>query len=229
MEMIIAGYGCIVFSIWLFWRSINYLRLVRIIEDTPSTNIASTPQGMVEVKGKTLPLENQVLMVPRKNIPCVWYRYVQTYEYNDDEQSEPEVKESHERFYIEDHTGKCAIDPVYAEIHPKKEFEEYKDGYKHEVSWIGVDEYIYVLGWMNTLHPSPKTDDVITIRDNKEHRYGQLTDKLDRITKPPYSWLPFIISTHFQHKLVARYRSLFISWAIGGIVVFTSGGMIITR
>jgi hypothetical protein len=229
MEMVIAGYGCIAFSVWLFWRAINYLGLVRVIEDTPNTNIASTPQGMVEVKGKTLALGNQVLMVPRKNIPCVWYRHVQTYEYEDDEFPDPDTIESHERFYIKDHTGKCAVDPIRADIHPKKSFEEYQDGFRHEVSWIGVDDYVYVLGWMQTLHPEQKTDDVVMIREGKEYRYGQLTDKLDRITVPPHNWLPFIISTHFEHELVKRYRSLFISWAIGGIIVFASGGMIISR
>ena len=229
MEKVVAGYLFLAVSIWLFWRSINYLRLVRTIEDTPSTNIASTPQGMVEVKGKTLPLESQVLMVPRKNIPCVWYRHVQTYEYEDDEFSDPETKESHERFYIKDHTGKCAVDPIRADIHPKKSFEEYQDGFRHEISWIGVDESVYVLGWMQTLHPEQKTDDLITVRDGKEHRYGQLKDKLDRITNPPHNWLPFIISTHFEHQLVGRYRSLFISWFIGGIIVFASGGTLIIK
>ena len=219
MTELIAGCVCLTGSVYFFWRAINYLRLVRVIEDTPSTNITSTPQGMVEVKGKTLPLENQQLMVPRKNVPCVWYRYEITEELSDDEYSETETKESHERFYIEDHTGICAIDPMHADIHAKKEYEEYKDRCTHKVSWIGVDESVYVLGWMQTLHPEQKTDDVITVREGKEHRYGQLNDKLDRITKPPHSWLPFIISTHFEHQLVKKYRSLFISWVIGGIIL----------
>ena len=219
MTETIAGVVCLGLAVYLFWRAINYLRLVRVIEDTPRSKIDSAPQGMVELKGKTLATENQVLMVPRKNIPCVWYRYVKTEEYADDEYSEPEIKESHQRFYIEDNTGNCAIDPVHAEVHTRKEYEEYKDGCKHEVSWIGVGDYIYVLGWMDTLHPAAKTDDVITVRENKEHRYGQLTEKLERITKPPHNWLPFIISTHFEEKLVSRYRSLFISWSIGAIIV----------
>jgi len=227
MAKLIAGYLILVLSIWLFWRAINYLKLVRIIEDTPRSNVASSPQGMVELKGKTRPLENQALMVPRKNIPCVWYRYVKTDEYGDNEYPEPEIKESYYRFYIEDHTGRCAIDPDHAEVHAKREYDEYQDGERHYVSWIGVDESIYVLGWMDTLHPASKTDDVITVRDGKEHRYGQLTDKLDRITKPPHKWLPFIISTHFEHKLVRRYRSLFLSWLIGGIILLILGGAII--
>ncbi len=217
----------LVISIWLFWRAINYLKLVRIMEDTPGSNVASSPQGMVELKGKTLPLENQVLMVPRKNIPCVWYRYVKTDEYSDDEYTNTEVKESNYRFYIEDNTGRCAIDPVYADVHAKREYDEYQDGEKHEVTWIGVEESIYVLGWMDTLHPASKTDDVITVRNDKEHRYGQLTDKLERITKPPHNWLPFIISTHFEYKLVRRYRSLFLSWLISGIILLVSGGIFI--
>ncbi len=227
MEKLIAGYLFLVVSIWLFWRAIKYLKLVRIIEDTPRSNVASSSQGMVELKGKTLPLENQVLMVPRKNIPCVWYRYVKTDEYSDNQYSKSEIKESHNRFYIEDHTGRCAIDPIHAEVHAKREYDEYQDGEKHEVSWIGVDESIYVLGWMDTLHPASKTDDVITVRANKEHRYGQLTDKLERITKPPHNWLPFIISTHFEYKLVRRYRSLFFAWLIGGIILLISGGIFI--
>lgn len=229
MEMLIAGYGFLAISMWLFWRSINYLRLVRVIEDTPSTSIASTPQGMVEVKGKTRPHENQVLMVPRKNVPCVWYRYEKSYMHEDDTYPEPEVKESHERFYIEDQTGRCAVDPVHAELHVKRELEDYEDGYKHEVSWIGIDESVYVLGWMQTLHPEQKTDDVNTVRDGKEHRYGQLTEKLDRITQPPHNWLPFIISTHFEHKLVTRFRSLFVSWLTGGIIMLSSGAAIIIK
>lgn len=229
MQELLAGYVCLGLSIYFFWRAINYLKLVRIIQDTPRSTIASTAQGMVEVKAKTLAADKHVLMVPRKNVPCAWYRYVKTQQYHDDEYSEPEIIESHQRFYIEDQTGKCAVDPVNAEIHSRKQYEETENGVKHEVSWIGVDESIYVLGWMQTLHPEAKTGDVITTRQDKQHRYGQLTDKLDRIARPPHGWLPFIISTHFEHQLVARFRSLFVSWATGGILLLLFAGNFITN
>ena len=187
----------------------------------PSSTIAAAAQGLVEIKATTVQLDNPALIVPRLGLPCAWYRY-ETVDYSNQQQKKVDARESYKRFYLADETGICAVDPLHAEIHPKmsKEIQEGTTLYK--VSWIGIGEPVYVLGWLHTLHPRPKTDDVIRnytsteiISDSKLKRYGHLKKKLDRITRAPYPGIPFLISTHYEHRLTQKMKAQARYWFAG--------------
>lgn len=206
------------------------LQIARYIEDLPSSSIAAAAQGLVEIKAKTVQLENQVLLVPRLGIPCAWYRY-ETVDYSNQQQKKVDARESYNRFYLADETGICAIDPLHAEIHPKKSKEVQEGTTLYKISWIGIGEPVYVLGWLHTLHPRPKIDDVIRSYTSTEFnpnsdvkRYGQFKKKLDRITHAPYPGIPFLISTHYEHRLTqkmkAQARYWFASFFVALILVF---------
>jgi hypothetical protein len=187
------------------------LQIARHIEDLPTSSIVAAAQGLVEIKAKTIQFDDKPLLVPRLGISCVWYRY-ETVDYNQQERV-IDARESINRFYVADETGACAVDPFHAEVHPKKSKQEQDGSTLYKMSWIGIDEQIYILGWLHTLHPRPKTDDVLRDytktkidADTVVKRYGHLKKKLDRITRSPYPGMPFVITTHYEHTLVSKMK-----------------------
>ncbi len=57
------------------WTAYSRFRAYRIVQDTPTANIRSAPQGYVEIKGMFTPLdENNPRKGPFSGKPCVWYR-----------------------------------------------------------------------------------------------------------------------------------------------------------
>lgn len=196
------------------------LQIARYIEDLPTTSIIAAAQGLVEVKAKTLQLDTKQLLVPRLDIPCVWYRY-ETLDYNEQNRI-VDARESIDRFYVADGTGVCAVDPFYAEILPKKSKQIQDGSALYKISWIGVNERIYILGWLRTLHPRPKTDDVLRNHSNLNFdaetvvkRYGHLKKKLDRITRAPYPGIPYVISSHYEYALVRKLKQQAKVWFAG--------------
>ena len=207
------------FLLMAFYR----LKLARFIEDQPDSTIGGAAQGIIEIKAHTAQLDTQPLVVPMLDIPCVWFR-IETSVF-DAEKKTVDARESYRRFYITDHTGVCAVDPLHAEVHPRKVKEMQEGNTFHRITWIGVGDDIYVLGWMHSLHPRPRTDDRVggvamawKDPDALARRYGQLKEKLDRITRAPYPGIPFLISTHFEHQLVQRMKRQALYWFIGFFV-----------
>lgn len=207
------------------------LQIARRVEDLPTSSIGAAAQGLVEIKARTVDLNSKPLMVPHLGIPCVWYRYESEDRSRDDGRVVTDARESFDRFYVADSTGLCAIDPLRAEMYPKK-IKQIQDGNSiFKLSWIGTDDSIYILGWLHTLHPRPKADDVIHDYSHSKSdiktvvkRYGHLKEKLDRITHAPYPGVPFVISTHYEHTLVRKLkrqsRYLFVSFFGVLVIIF---------
>jgi hypothetical protein len=216
-------YLALLFSLPFLYVAFQHYRDARYIQNMPTVPIASAAQGLVEIKGKTIQLDKQKRYVPIINVPCVWYRYEEIMIIDDDDEQVTEVKTSDQRFYVADQTGVCAVDPMFADVHPKKS-RDIKDEDRqliHRVSWIGLDENLFVLGWLSTLHPAARTDDVIgEPGDNKiVKRYGQLQEQLNRITHAPRKSLPYIISSHFEHRLVNNLYRKAHGWLFGFFIL----------
>lgn len=200
------------------------LKIARRVEDLPTSPIGAAAQGLVEIKARTVDLNSRPLLVPRLGIPCVWYRYEIEDHNRQDGKVVVDARESFERFYVADSTGICAVDPLRAEVHPKKNKQIQEGNALYKLSWIGIDDSIYILGWLHTLHPRPKTDDEIRDYSSAKSsvetvvkRYGHLKEKLDRITRAPYPAIPYIISTHYEHALVSKMKRQAKYWFIGFI------------
>ena len=198
------------------------LQIARHIEDLPTSPIGAAAQGLVEIKARTVDLNTRPLVVPHLGIPCVWFRYEIETHNQQNAQMMVDARESIDRFYVADSTGICAVDPLRAEIHPKKTRQIQKGNSLYKLSWIGVDDAIYILGWLHTLHPRPKTDDIIrnysstkSDIDSVVKRYGHLKKKLDRITRAPYPAMPYIISTHYEHSLLQKLKRQARYWFMG--------------
>ena len=189
------------------------LKIGRRIEDLPTSPIGAAAQGLIEVKARTVELNKRPILVPHLGIPCVWYRYETEYHSRENGRVVTDARESYDRFYVADSTGICAVDPLRAEVHPRKNKQGREGDALYNLSWIGIDDSIYILGWLHTLHPRPKTDDEIRNYSSTKlgietvvKRYGHLKEKLDRITRAPYPGIPFIISTHYEHALVRKLK-----------------------
>ena len=59
----------------LFAWSANFRRS-RVVADTPTSHVASAPQGYVELFGKARAQPGQSLSAPLSLRPCVWFRYL---------------------------------------------------------------------------------------------------------------------------------------------------------
>jgi len=196
--------------------SISNIRLARTIEDIPTSKIRSGHQGYVEIKGKTTLNGENPLYVPRLEVPCVWYRYEVFREEQKQYDDEEKDKESIRGIYLEDITGICVVHAHLAKFYPKKIVQHLDMGVTHRMTWIGVGEYVYVLGWLNTLHPAPRVDDVIAkgTSERNELRYGQFTEPLATITKHPNGQYPFFIEAGYEHRITDKLRRKSIYWLL---------------
>ncbi len=108
---------------WRAWRSLFQARL---IEDTPVSKARSAPQGYVELEGIARAMDGAPTIAPLTGLPCCWYRYLveeqtTTHDRNGEHRRWEVVDrgECTDTFWLEDNTGRVALDPEGAEISPK--------------------------------------------------------------------------------------------------------------
>ncbi len=95
----------------------------------------------------------------------------------------------------------------------------------HKMSWIGVGEYVYALGWLKTLHPAPRVNDLISKQSEEkpELRYGQLSEPLGTLTKHPNGLYPLFVWADYEHRIIAALRSSVRGWLLASIFVACVG------
>jgi hypothetical protein len=108
-------------SLALAWRQLHRARL---IADTPTARARSAPQGYVELAGRARPFGESPLVAKLTGLPCCWYRYrieeqVESHDQNNRGRSRwrtVDQGESDDTFWLEDDTGRVAIDPSGADV-----------------------------------------------------------------------------------------------------------------
>lgn len=116
----------------LMWAFVLYSR-IRLIEDTPHTQLNSAAQGYAVLKGKVSLYDGEVVRGPHRELPVmVWYsKYLYT---------------SSAGFLLDDGKGTCTIDPRDAEvITPRHHYGSYA------FYAVYPDETVYVIGQFETL------------------------------------------------------------------------------
>jgi len=58
-----------------FWAWFANLKRYRTVADTPTSRIASAPQGYIELVGRGSQPPGDNLISPVNGLPCLWYRY----------------------------------------------------------------------------------------------------------------------------------------------------------
>ncbi|HQT32369.1 MAG TPA: hypothetical protein PLE48_15520 [Thiobacillus sp.] len=133
-----------------FWAWHANLKRYRTVADTPTSRIASAPQGYVEVVGRGQQPPGTSLVSPISGLPCLWYRY-QIEEKIDNRWEYVQSDVSHDTFGVNDGTGQLLVDPDGAQIITSRK-QVSTLGNLRKTEWTLIEgETIYVIGEHVTL------------------------------------------------------------------------------
>ncbi|MBI3432253.1 MAG: hypothetical protein HY018_08605 [Hydrogenophilales bacterium] len=133
-----------------FWAWFANLKRYRTVADTPTSRIASAPQGYIELVGRGCQPPGDGLVSPVSGLPCLWYRY-RIERKNGDRWEYVESGTSHDTFGVSDGSGQVLVDPEGAEILTSHKQVSNAGGYR-KTEWTLIEsEPIYVIGEHVTL------------------------------------------------------------------------------
>lgn len=133
-----------------FWAWYANLKRYRTVADTPTSRIASAPQGYIELVGRGRQPPGADLVSPISGLPCLWYRY-RVERKNGDRWEHVESGISHDTFGISDGSGVVLVDPDGAEILTSRKQVSNAGGYR-KTEWTLIEgETLYVIGEHVTL------------------------------------------------------------------------------
>jgi hypothetical protein len=133
-----------------FWAWHANLKRYRTVADTPTSRIASAPQGYIELVGRGQQPPGASLVSPITGLPCLWFRY-HIERKDGDRWEHVESGISHDTFGLSDGSGHLLIDPEGAEIMTSRKQVSNAGGYR-KTEWTLVEgETIYVIGEHVTL------------------------------------------------------------------------------
>lgn len=103
------------------WLSLRWLKVARMLEDTPTSRIRSAAQGYVELSGRCRAMGGAQNPAPLTLRPCVWWRYrieqkKQSGGSGRDSWTTINSGRSELPFLLEDGTGECIVQPSGAEV-----------------------------------------------------------------------------------------------------------------
>jgi hypothetical protein len=133
-----------------FWAWYANLKRHRTVADTPTSRIASAPQGYIEIVGRGRQPPGDALVSPISGLSCLWYRY-RIERRNGDNWELVESAVSHDTFGVDDGSGSMLVDPDGAEILTSRK-EVWKEGTYRKTEWTLIEgETLYVIGEHITL------------------------------------------------------------------------------
>ena len=135
-------------AISLFAWSANFRRS-RAVADTPTSRVASAPQGYVELFGRAMLHPGIAMTSPVSRRPCVWFRY-SVEEKRGNKWHHVASDMSSDTFLLDDGTGLVVIDPDRAEILSRAR-KRWRSGELRYTEWLlspGGD--LYALGELRT-------------------------------------------------------------------------------
>jgi len=122
------------------------LRHARMIDDTPTSRVASAAQGYVELQGSGRPLGGLPLRSPLTGLPCLWYRYRVERRDNNNKWVHDDAGESDSSFLLDDGSGQCMVDPEGAEILVTRR-DTWTRGERRYTQWLVIEhDPLYALG-----------------------------------------------------------------------------------
>lgn len=158
-DPLIVGAGIAVATLgsaFCVFRAWYGLHKARTIEDIPTAKARSAPQGYVELEGAGRLMDGPPIVAPLSGLPCVWFRYrieeQITTEHRGHTQTRWQTVDkgvSTEVFWLEDDTGRVAVDPEGADVTPK-----HKDVWLSRSLTGGINYPAYITSFLAT-HPGP--------------------------------------------------------------------------
>jgi hypothetical protein len=136
--------GALSLALWV----LNYRR-ARAVGDTPTSRIASAPQGYVELAGLARPFPGDRLLCPVSQIHCVWYHYI-IEEKRGDKWRTVREEVSSDSFLIDDGSGQAVVDPDFAEILATDK-RRWQTPHQRFTEWLIIPgQKLYVIGAFST-------------------------------------------------------------------------------
>lgn len=173
-KLVLAIGYCALLSIAGFWMWQHGQRRARLIEDIPTSNIATAPQGYVELLGRAVEIKDVPLVTGLSGTPCLWYRWeiarrgdggnsrdVVTALFASAVYWPSESQESQYNFGIDDGTGQAMIFPYQAEIIAAHRQVWYAGDTRYTEERIMPGDALYVLGDFSTHDPGQASFDLM--------------------------------------------------------------------
>jgi hypothetical protein len=251
--MLIGGLICLALAglcVYLFLNQRKTLRATQVAEtfkcgELSEFSKATTEQvgegtfeKVCEVVGAATPAESGPLTAPESKQPCVWHKTVLTEHYWDWERDSDGDRRRVERtrqlssptsettFYVDDGTGRVAIDPRNAEIDgEEKVFDRMERDMNTGAQISDIVGSIFQVG-----------DSTIGIeheewvlRPGKQlYVLGQVTDRAGNLELRKPSENPMVISTRTEQEFAASTRKWAIAALAGAVVLGLAGvGLIV--
>jgi len=143
--LIVGLIGVISFFAWA-----SSFHRKRLIADTPTSRIGSAAQGYVELHGRALLDDDNLIRSPVSGISCVWYRYRVYLRQENNKWQKVGHGVSDSIFQITDGSGQCFIDPNHAEVIGAERRVTIEGQYRR-VEELLYGHSVYALGEFSTL------------------------------------------------------------------------------
>lgn len=134
-----------------FFGWLRAIRHARLIDDTPTSRIASAAQGYVELRGRAQALDGTPLLSPVDGLPVLWYRVVTERKRSDGKWHRVSTDESETSFLLEDDSGTCAVDPEGAEMMVGRRYVTLRGDTRYTQHALIRNDTVYVLGDFTTI------------------------------------------------------------------------------
>lgn len=143
-----------------FFAWMSTFQRSRSIADTPTSRIASAAQGYVEIYGQASRAPEYRIQAQASSLPCVWFKCVTYERTTDNKWREVRRQLSDSVFEVSDDTGRCMIDPEYAEVITSNRRTWYEGPYKYVEDQLFPMDRVYALGEFSTIGGSHTALDV---------------------------------------------------------------------
>jgi hypothetical protein len=136
-------------ALWAWTRAIRQRRLM---DDTPTSRVASAAQGYVELQGIGKTIDSGPIYSHLKSKPCLWFRYQIEKRDQENKWHTEDRGESQASFVLDDGSARCLIDPEGAEIVTEHSTSWHQGNYRYHEWWLLPEDRLYALGEFSTIN-----------------------------------------------------------------------------
>ncbi|RMF19624.1 MAG: hypothetical protein D6758_01605 [Gammaproteobacteria bacterium] len=150
-------WGTLVLGLALFFWAFRWVRVKRMIENIPTTDVAGVVPGINEVAGTLTPLDPP-LNGPLTHTPCCWFNYVVEERQGSGKNARwvtIENRTEYTLFQVEDMSGKITVDPDGAEIVTRHKNTERRGDMRYTERRLEPSDVLYVLGQTSPRQDNP--------------------------------------------------------------------------
>ena len=140
-----SAIGGISFVLWV----LNFRR-ARAVADTPTSRVASAPQGYVELHGTARQHPGQMVLAPLTSSPCVWFRYL-VEEKRGKDWSVVQRGLSEHTFVLDDGSAQALVDPDWAEVMTDHHRRWIEGNRRYTESLLVPGDAVYAIGEFATV------------------------------------------------------------------------------